>query len=304
MNQISRPVKQGGFLCFFIFAVTAGLYGQSITPQMGIIAIRQAYYEDIAGSGYDAEKKDWFIRVKKTEPAGESDTLYWTGGRLLPASKLREQTKYRNQFYRYPRTVTDPAVFTEEEIQRVTAFGSTDNRRNSPITDPTFYDLLYNSATLTQVQKNITDISFLGKTIPVHKKIIEPLRRVEQRIRTLAKNNSEVQKFLDDISVLYGFSWREVRDTSSRSLHSFGIAIDILPRGYGQKIIYWNWEKNNGNNRWMLIPLKDRWLPPQAVISAFESEGFIWGGKWGIWDNMHFEYRPELLILQVLSASS
>ncbi|MDR3191497.1 MAG: M15 family metallopeptidase, partial [Treponema sp.] len=27
---------------------------------------------------------------------------------------------------------------------------------------------------------------------------------------------------------------------------------------------------------------------------AFENEGFIWGGKWGLYDNMHFEYRPEL----------
>lgn len=25
------------------------------------------------------------------------------------------------------------------------------------------------------------------------------------------------------------------------------------------------------------------------------AEGFIWGGRWEIWDNMHFEYRPELL---------
>ncbi|NUM57423.1 MAG: M15 family metallopeptidase, partial [Bdellovibrionaceae bacterium] len=26
----------------------------------------------------------------------------------------------------------------------------------------------------------------------------------------------------------------------------------------------------------------------------FESEGFIWGGKWNHYDTMHFEYRPEL----------
>ncbi len=293
-------MKQFGLFCFCIIMAAVGLYGQSITPQMGISAIRQAYYEDIADSGYDPEKKDWFIKVKTPETPDESDTvtLYWAEGRLLPDSKLQEQTKYRNQFYRYSRTITDPAAFTEEEIQRVTTFGNTDNRRNSPVTNPAFYNLLYDSAALVQVEKHIAGTSFLGKQIPIHTKITPPLRRVEQRITALAKTNSDVQKFLEDISVIYGFSWREVRDTSSRSMHSFGIAIDILPQGYGQKIIYWNWEKNNGNSRWMLIPLKDRWLPPQAVISAFESEGFIWGGKWGIWDNMHFEYRPELLILQ------
>lgn len=41
-----------------------------------------------------------------------------------------------------------------------------------------------------------------------------------------------------------------------------------------------------------------RWIPPKAVIEAFESEGFIWGGKWTLWDNMHFEYRPELLYIR------
>ena len=44
-----------------------------------------------------------------------------------------------------------------------------------------------------------------------------------------------------------------------------------------------------------MTPLKKRWMPPKEVIDAFESEGFIWGGYWTIWDNMHFEYHPELI---------
>ncbi|HPX27614.1 MAG TPA: M15 family metallopeptidase, partial [Treponemataceae bacterium] len=43
-------------------------------------------------------------------------------------------------------------------------------------------------------------------------------------------------------------------------------------------------------------PLKLRWIPPEKVISIFEEEGFVWGGKWIIWDNMHFEYRPDILL--------
>ena len=35
-------------------------------------------------------------------------------------------------------------------------------------------------------------------------------------------------------------------------------------------------------------------------IEIFEKNGFIWGGKWDLWDNMHFEYRPELILLQNL----
>jgi hypothetical protein len=33
------------------------------------------------------------------------------------------------------------------------------------------------------------------------------------------------------------------------------------------------------------------------VIRIFEEEGFIWGGKWAMYDTMHFEYHPELLLL-------
>jgi HSP20 family protein len=34
---------------------------------------------------------------------------------------------------------------------------------------------------------------------------------------------------------------------------------------------------------------------PQEIVSIFERQGFIWGGKWNHFDTMHFEYRPELL---------
>jgi hypothetical protein len=40
------------------------------------------------------------------------------------------------------------------------------------------------------------------------------------------------------------------------------------------------------------------------VIKAFEAYGFIWGGKWTFYDTMHFEYRPELLILGGLSVDT
>ena len=34
---------------------------------------------------------------------------------------------------------------------------------------------------------------------------------------------------------------------------------------------------------------------PQVLVDTFESQGFIWGGRWYHFDTMHFEYRPELL---------
>jgi D-alanyl-D-alanine carboxypeptidase-like protein len=48
---------------------------------------------------------------------------------------------------------------------------------------------------------------------------------------------------------------------------------------------YWLWAKKGVyQNR---IPFE--------LVDIFERHGFIWGGKWGHFDTMHFEYRPELL---------
>ena len=33
---------------------------------------------------------------------------------------------------------------------------------------------------------------------------------------------------------------------------------------------------------------------PAAIVSAFEAEHFVWGGRWNRYDTMHFEWRPEL----------
>ena len=130
-----------------------------------------------------------------------------------------------------------------------------------------------------------------------HKKIKEPLLNIDKKIRELALKNSEVDKFLKLPTVITGYNWREVRDNENRSSHSWGISIDIVPKKYGSKQIYWKWTQDFYDDGWITYPIKKRWMPPEEVISIFESEGFIWGGKWDIWDNMHFEYHPEILQL-------
>jgi hypothetical protein len=51
------------------------------------------------------------------------------------------------------------------------------------------------------------------------------------------------------------------------------------------------------NEEWYAIPYEQRWMVPRQVVQAFEEQGFIWGGKWLYFDTMHFEYRPEIIIL-------
>jgi len=76
------------------------------------------------------------------------------------------------------------------------------------------------------------------------------------------------------------FNCRPVKDTGNRSMHAWGAAIDLNVK-YSD---YWMWSRGVYRNRM-----------PMQIVAVFEKHGFIWGGKWGHYDTMHFEYRPELL---------
>ncbi|MBQ8678476.1 MAG: M15 family metallopeptidase [Treponema sp.] len=109
------------------------------------------------------------------------------------------------------------------------------------------------------------------------------------------KTNPKVKEFIDTLKSADAYYWREISGTTRKSFHSYGIAIDLLPKRLGGKAIYWGWEKDRLGDKWMMIPLEKRWTPSDEVIRIFEEEGFIWGGYWVIFDNMHFEYHPELI---------
>jgi len=53
----------------------------------------------------------------------------------------------------------------------------------------------------------------------------------------------------------------------------------------------------NKVDEWWSIPFDRRWMIPAAAVEAFERHGFVWGGKWLFFDTMHFEYRPDILLL-------
>lgn len=76
------------------------------------------------------------------------------------------------------------------------------------------------------------------------------------------------------------FLWRQSRNNSCLSLHSFGIAIDVNP------------SKNPNcvkGTSCFYNPITD--IPPQ-IISAFKAHGFVWGGNWrSVKDYMHFEWH-------------
>lgn len=254
--------------------------------------LRKAYPDVLFVSEYDYEVRDWKITVVTSE---RTAVLYWASRKMLPLEKLSEKDKYVSFFYEYDGEIIDPANFTDEECKRIQEKTSKEARQ-ARINASFIFDVIYESDTRKNVEKHIKRVSFLGKRSYIHEKIEAPLMEVEKDILEAAETDPEVKEFVDKLLSADSYNWREISDSKNRSMHSMGIAVDILPKGWGQKNLYWSWRRDIDPENWMRLPLERRWMPPLSVRRIFENHGFIWGGNWLIWDNMHFEYRPELLI--------
>lgn len=268
---------------------------------------KKAYPDISFSSSFIDELGDWKITMEIPEKNGSRTvTLYWCNGSLLPLEELPNRAQYWTLLYHYnyETPLADPADFTPEQIEALKKFGSNESRKSGAGTPMFFFDEVYDSNTRLSLETHIAHTTFLGKRINIHQRIQEPLKKVETRILALAENDNEVKTFIDGLRSNEAYYWRLIANTNRKSFHSLGIAVDVLPKSYGGKDIYWSWAKDRDPENWMLTPLSRRWMPPQSVIKIFEEEGFIWGGKWGIWDNMHFEYHPELIYFSMEEASS
>jgi hypothetical protein len=279
-------------LYLFLIVESFSSYATSTEP-MGLAIFRKAYPDVVFGCEFDNSYRDWKITISV---GGRSGVLYWSEGRMLPENKLSQKENYRTLLYTYQEDVFDPANFTDEDIANIQEYASEESRNSGPITGPYFFDLIYDCKSQISVEEHIIKEYFLGKRLNIHERIKIPLEAVEREIKTLAKTDDEVKVFVDKLAKADGYYWRTIRDTESRSFHSIGIAVDILPIGWNRKNIYWGWRRDMDPDNWMKTPLDHRWMPPAKVIEIFEKHGFIWGGKWIIWDDMHFEYHPELII--------
>jgi hypothetical protein len=130
---------------------------------------------------------------------------------------------------------------------------------------------------------DLISVALAGQRLPVHRRVAPALERVAARLR-----DPGLSVYFQQMGGT--FVWRKILGTNRRSPHSWGIAVDIgVPRSD-----YWEWAKPREPIRW-------RNRIPQAIVDAFEAEGFIWAGRWFHYDTMHFEYRPELLDPSCLS---
>jgi hypothetical protein len=232
---------------------------------------------------------DWTLFLRGT-------WYYYAGGRMLPENLLGSAASINPQpFYNYQKELPPWKEPSAEEAARYKEMSN--SRNQNPLRrSPHFFDALWRISSRDEADQRVKTIRFLGRSVNVHYLIMESLALVEEHILAAAKADTQVQAWVNGISTLEGWTWRDIAQTQSRSFHAYGLAVDLLPKSLGGKETYWLWAIRKKTD-WWNISYNERYHPPTAVIKAFETYGFVWGGKWLFFDTMHFEYRPEILIL-------
>ncbi|HWR60456.1 MAG TPA: M15 family metallopeptidase, partial [Clostridia bacterium] len=111
----------------------------------------------------------------------------------------------------------------------------------------------------------------------------EALKNVMNGLNVLSGIDQDVRSNAFPCSGTYNY--RSIAGTNRLSPHSYGTAIDLAVN----KRDYWRWtSRAEGQKRLESYPAE--------IVELFEKNNFIWGGKWGHFDIMHFEYRPEILL--------
>ena len=173
--------------------------------------------------------------------------FYYASGRVLPEN-LREQADEFSllRFYdNYPRELppwNPPQAariwndsnnrLTDRSIDRSTDRSTErpNNRSAAPRQrNQYFHEALWQARNQSEASRMVRSVRFLGKTITVHSYILNAVSLVEEKIRSAAETDPQVKAWINDIGTLHGWNWRNVANSQSRSYHSYGIAIDILP---------------------------------------------------------------------------
>lgn len=253
-----------------------------------IQALREAFPHRVEDIGF--RHGQWALQI-------DDQWFYWAQGRLLTAEHRDNWDEFVSiRFYNYElgpwrERQIDPEL--EARLRERTANRNNDDR----VRFNSFLDRLYRIEGQADAEQRMRNVSFLGMRTRVHSDVVPALERVEVHIRNVMMTDQSVRRYVRNLSGLHGFNWRNIAGTARRSYHAYGMAIDLVPRVWDGRWGYWRWAADGGVPDWWNLRGDQRYHPPQPVIDAFEAEGFIWGGKWLFFDPIHFEYRPEVIIM-------
>jgi hypothetical protein len=136
-----------------------------------------------------------------------------------------------------------------------------------------------------QIEKQLGNVKAGGKSFQFNKSngAGDALKAVMSELIPLAQSNNKVAAAAFPSSGT--FNYRLIAGTNRLSPHAFGIAIDLAR----DQRDYWQWaSREQGQKRLESYP--------SEIVEIFERHNFVWGGKWGHFDILHFEYRPEIIL--------
>jgi hypothetical protein len=208
----------------------------------------------------------------------DGKVLIWKDGTRMPVSDGRSDKTFEEKLRR--ASILDQ--FSIPYVKGPLATPPAPEQDPGRFRNTAFFDKMYGDCSRGEVQGKLVKVAWLPKSgggavqITTVNGIADRLRAVSEELDALGP---DVKKFAFPSAGT--FNCRTVKDTGNRSMHAWGAAIDINTASSD----YWLWSRGGAyRNR---IPF--------AIVDIFEKHGFIWGGKWGHFDTMHFEYRPELL---------
>lgn len=140
-------------------------------------------------------------------------------------------------------------------------------------------------ASQQQVESNLTNAKAGYRSFQFNRnnQAAKALQSAMQELAALAEKRPAVRACAFPCSGTYNY--RYIAGTNRLSPHAFGIAIDLAR----DKRDYWKWvSREEGQKRLATYPIE--------IVEIFERNNFIWGGKWGHFDILHFEYRPEIIL--------
>ncbi|AOY77974.1 M15 family metallopeptidase [Clostridium formicaceticum] len=137
----------------------------------------------------------------------------------------------------------------------------------------------------SEIEKNLTGITINGghHRFNHNNSAANFLKSAITELNHLAQDHPALWGYMYPIGGTYNF--RHIAKTNRLSPHAFGISIDLA----SNKNDYWQWTTRAAGEK----RLKTY---PEAIVEVMEKNFFIWGGKWGQFDILHFEYRPEIII--------
>ena len=251
-------------------------------PAETIMKALSAAYPDRIGPA-EFRDEDWAFLIADR-------WFYYTEGRILPEGLRSQAEEYRAMgFYiNYPEELPSWESTAEQRAARTRRME--ENRGNprteSPRTEGRqpakrslhFFEALWNISNREEASAQQVQIDFLGHSLTIHSGISQKIGLIEEIILSESETNPAVRQWIDSLGTVEGWNWRNVAGSGSRSNHSYGIAVDLLPKNLGGLATYWLWTSRY-NPQWWNTPYSGRYHPPDEVIRAFESFGFIWGGK-------------------------